>query len=341
MKKWTLPMLLLLLCWQVQAVTPLKVLQFNIWQEGTVVPGGFEAIADEIIHTGADVVTFSEVRNYHQTRFCERIKAALATRGRTFYSEYSYDSGILSAYPLESFATISPEKDDHGSVYKAVIKVKGTNVAVYTAHLDYLHSANYLPRGYHSSTWKKLPAPVTQVDSVLADNRASLRDEEIALFLSDARQEIAKGHLVILGGDFNEPSHRDWIAATKDLFDHNGTIIPWNVTMSLEQQGFTDAYRKRYPNPVTHPGFTFPAGNTAVPVSKLAWAPDADDRDRIDFIFFYPDKRLQLKDAVIVGPRASVVYGAVKEETSKDPFMAPKGVWSTDHKALLVTFVLK
>ena len=36
-----------------------RVLQFNIWQEGTVVKGGFEAIADEIIANKADIVTFS------------------------------------------------------------------------------------------------------------------------------------------------------------------------------------------------------------------------------------------------------------------------------------------
>ena len=42
-----------------------KVLQFNIWQEGAVVKGGFDAIADEIVRSNADFVTLSEVRNYH------------------------------------------------------------------------------------------------------------------------------------------------------------------------------------------------------------------------------------------------------------------------------------
>ena len=31
-----------------------KVLQFNIWQEGAVVKGGFDAIADEIVRSNAD-----------------------------------------------------------------------------------------------------------------------------------------------------------------------------------------------------------------------------------------------------------------------------------------------
>ncbi|MCW3468026.1 endonuclease/exonuclease/phosphatase family protein [Chitinophaga nivalis] len=331
----------LLLATGLFAATPLKVLQFNIWQEGTVVPGGFDAIVAEIIRTDADIVTFSEVRNYQQTKFNERVVAALKAKGKIFYAAYSYDSGILSRFPLLDFVTISPEKEDHGSVYKAVVKVGKHRLAVYTAHLDYLHAANYLPRGYHSSTWKKLPAPVTMADSVLADNHASQRDEEIRLFLTDAAQEIKRGSLVVLGGDFNEPSHRDWNVATAQLFDHNGAVIPWENTLLLEQHGYTDSYREKYPDPVTHPGFTFPADNKAVDIAKLAWAPDADDRDRIDFIFYRRDKRWQLQNATLVGPSGSVVYGQRKEEQTKDPFMKPQGIWPTDHKALLVTFTIR
>ena len=36
-----------------------KVLQFNIWQEGAVVKGGFDAIADEIVRSNADFATGS------------------------------------------------------------------------------------------------------------------------------------------------------------------------------------------------------------------------------------------------------------------------------------------
>ena len=50
-----------------QKTETFKVLQFNIWQEGTVVEGGFEALADEIVRSNADFVTLSEVRNYRNT----------------------------------------------------------------------------------------------------------------------------------------------------------------------------------------------------------------------------------------------------------------------------------
>jgi len=60
-----------------QKISQLKVLQINIWQEGTMVPNGFPAIADEIIAKKADVVLFSEVRNYNNTDFVQRILAEL------------------------------------------------------------------------------------------------------------------------------------------------------------------------------------------------------------------------------------------------------------------------
>ena len=109
----------------------------------------------------------------------------------------------------------------------------------------------------------------------------------------------------------------------------------------LEENGFKDAYREVYPDPVTHPGFTFPSDNPDVDVKKLAWAPEADERDRIDFIYFKPNKKLKLIDAAVVGPRKSIIRGERAEENSKDKFIQPAGTWPTDHKAVLATFKLK
>ena len=41
------------------------VLQWNIWQEGTKVKGGYDAVVNEIVRLKPDFVTFSEVRNYN------------------------------------------------------------------------------------------------------------------------------------------------------------------------------------------------------------------------------------------------------------------------------------
>lgn len=320
--------------------TEIKVLQMNIWQEGTMIKGGFEAIADEVARLEPDIVLFSEVRNYHNQLFIPRILKALEERGKKYYGESSkLDVGILSKYKIEEQGPNCPLKDDTGSVLKARIQIKDRTVVVYSAHLDYTHYACYLPRGYSGVTWKKLDAPVKDAAEVEKANRESLRDEAIAHVIEDAQTE--KGNLIFLGGDFNEPSHLDWRENTCNLWDHNGLTIDWDCSILLQKAGFKDAYRTKHSNPVTHPGFTYPSDNAGAPELKLSWAPDADERDRIDFIYFVPDKKLKLKDAVVVGPSGSIVRGQRTKESSKDRFIEPLGVWPTDHKAVLATFELK
>lgn len=316
------------------------VLQWNIWQEGTKVPRGYDAIVNEIVRLKPDFVTFSEVRNYRNTRFCDRIVQSLKEKGETYYSFYSYDSGLLSRHPITDSLTVFPEKDDHGSIYKMTSTIYGHKIAVYTAHLDYLNDAYYNVRGYDGSTWKEIPIPQT-VREVLEVNDASLRDDAIRDFIAAAQQDIAEGSIVILGGDFNEPSHLDWIRATKDLYDHNGMIIPWTVPLLLDNKGFIDTYRELYPDVLAYPGFTFPADNPLVEVEKLTWTPKSDERERIDYVFYYPHPAIQLKDAVIFGPKGCIAKSQRVTEESKDRFLLPIDVWPTDHKGLLVTFELE
>lgn len=91
--------------------------------------------------------------------------------------------------------------------------MNGKQVVAYTGHLDYTHYACYLPRGYSGVTWKKLETPVTDKAEIEKANNESLRDESIRLVIEDATKSDAD--FVILGGDFNEPSHLDWTEETK------------------------------------------------------------------------------------------------------------------------------
>lgn len=316
-----------------------KVLQFNIWQEGVMVPGGFEAIADEIARSGADFVTLSEVRNYRQTRFCDRIVEALRQRGQTYYSFYSYDSGLLSRYPITDSMTVYPEKDDRGSIYKMITRAGEREFAVYTAHLDYRNCAYYDVRGYNGSTWER-QAAVTDPDSVLYLNRLSVRDDAIAEFLQEAEKDRRAGRIVILGGDFNEPSHLDWTEATRNIRDHHNLVIPWDVSLLLEKAGYKDTYREIYPDPVAFPGMTCPADCKDAPLEKLVWSPEADDRDRIDYILYAPYPGLSLKEVTLIGPRGDIIRGKRALEPSSDPVTEPLGIWPSDHKAVLATFSL-
>lgn len=325
-------------CQQKQRV---RLLQLNVWQEGTSVEDGYEALVDEIARVDADFVMLSEVRNYNNTRFCDRITASLKEKGKTYYSFYSYDSGLLSKYPIVDSAVIFPEKGDHGSIYKLVADMDGQEVAVYTAHLDYLNCSYYLVRGYSGTTWERLDSVVVDVDSLLYDNMASHRDDAIRSFLADAQHERDKKRLVFIGGDFNEPSHLDWTEATKDSADHNGVVIPWTVTTLLENAGFKDSYREHFPDPVKNPGYTYPADARTADVKRLAWAAEADERERIDFIFYDPFGNLSLTNVSILGPRGSIRKGERIQENTADVFVEPLGIWPTDHKGVIAEFQLK
>lgn len=318
----------------------IKLLQFNIWHEGTKVAGGFEAIADEIVRADADFVTLSEVRNYKNTRFCDRIVEALKARGKTYYASFSEDSGLISRYPILEQETIYPLSNDEGTIYRILVDSNGQEIAVYTGHLDYRHCSSYLPRGYDGSTWKKLPEPVTNTAEIQAYNLASKRDDAISSFLKSAAADRKKGRIVLFGGDFNEPSHKDWTEATKNQWDHRGVVMPWDCTVMLERTGYVDAYREKYPNPLTHPGFTFPADCPHVDISALAWTPDVDDRDRIDYVFYAPYPGFSLKDIVLVGPKGTICRGKRVQDTP-DKVITPMGVWPTDHMALWATFTLE
>lgn len=304
---------------------------------------GFQGIVDNIANLEPDLITFSEVRNYNDVSFIPHLVNELQKKGLRYYGRESVSTGILSKYEIEDQKVVYPLNNDRGSVIKALVKIGKESIVLYSAHLDWLNCSSYLPRGYDSNTWKKLDAPVTDVDSILSDNRASFRDDEIRAVVEDAHKEIEKGHLVLIGGDFNEPSHLDWQSDTKDMRDHKGLVIDWDCSEILMKEGFKDSFREIYPNPVKNPGFTFPANNMAVPLEKLAWSPEADDRERIDFIYYYPDRSLKLENVSIVGPTGSILYGKRidKDPDGEDDFIAPKGIWPTDHKALIATFSLK
>lgn len=316
------------------SIKPLKVFQFNIWQEGTKVDGGFDAIVNTIVQTDADLVSLVEVRNYNDVDFVEKLVKALADKGHKYFGELGNDTGIISKYPIQEHKRFM----DHGSISKAVINFHGNLVAFYAGHLDYTHYACYLPRGYDGITWEKMTKPVTEVGKIEKMNLDSRRDELIQLFIEDAQKEISKGNMVIYCGDNNEPSHLDWTEKTKDQFDHQGVVFEWNTTKTLEEHGYLDAYRVKYSDPASHPGFTWPADNPGATLKELTWAPDADERDRIDFCMYYPDERISLSDIQIMGPSSSIVRNKRVEENVNDPFLIPKEGWTSDHKGLVGIF---
>ncbi|PCE15383.1 hypothetical protein AUC47_13860 [Microbacterium sp. SZ1] len=311
----------------------LSVVQLNLW--------GKTSDATMLTEIGADLIFVEEAQS----------GAAAIARDLGFdYHSTGGSAGVISRYPIVDAGVVSVP-GTQGGWMKAIVQVGDTQIAAYGGHLEYRYYATYLPRGYAGDVlaagfptewrgWNKLSAPVTDVPQILAANEASGRPAAATALTADMATERAAGRLTMMGADMNEPSTLDWTEATADLYDHNGVVAPWQTTSILRDGGLVDAYRAVYPDPVTHPGFTWPADTPNVSVSQLAWAPEADERDRIDYIFFAPDERLTLESTRIVGPKGDIVRGARALPVSDEEIFTPQTLWTSDHKGLQAEFVV-
>ncbi len=309
------------------------VLQWNVYQQGTQQKGGYEMIVGEIARLKPDLVSLQEVRNYGNRDWLARVVADLKAKGETYYTHPSEGAGILSRTPFTD-GVIWP--GPRGNIRKAVTEVDGHPIAFYAGHLDASWCAYYDVYKYNGKTLTEAERQAATL-KILRNNVYSDRDNMAYAFLQDARAEIAAGRWVVFTGDFNETSHLDWTERTRHLRNHNGFAIPWTVSLALESEGFTDAYRKRFPNPETHPCITYPSMMEGHDPKSIAWDKKADERERIDFIH-YKGKGLAVKDIKVYGPRESVGYGKAIREDGQDPFLEYKGLWPSDHKGLWAVF---
>lgn len=337
-------LLLILSCLSTNSMAKPKnlftVLQLNLWEAGSHVPKGQQGIIDVLSEVNADIVFLCEI---HGNKTVSEIVDKLKKRGIHYYGEaFDLNVGILSKIKPDSLTKCCTiPGNEIRTLLKAVIPINGQPVSFYSAHLDHQNYGCYLPRGYNAD-WTKASHPITNESKVLEVNRLSYRDESIRLFLQYVQTDIQKGIPVVIGGDFNEPSHLDWQADTKNLLNHNGAIIHWDCSMMLYKAGFIDTFREKFPDPVQVPGITYPAGNKYAKLEELTWAPEADERERIDFIYYHPGySKLSLVNSILVGPNETVANNKITKTPSCKYIYTPKGIWPSDHKGNFVTFKIK
>jgi uncharacterized protein YndB with AHSA1/START domain len=88
----------------------------------------------------------------------------------------------------------------------------------------------------------------------------------------------AEGMPILVGGDFNTPSHLDWTEDTERIFRFRRALnLP--VSRTMHAAGFFDAFRWVHPNPVHAPGITW------TPLFRGAGADKPATFDRIDRLY--------------------------------------------------------
>lgn len=263
----------------------LRLLQLNIEYGGTGV--SFDAVVEVIRASGAPVAALQEG--------CGNVPRVASALG---WSYYDVRTQVVSTLPLHD-----PPDRAAGVVYVEV--EPGRVLALVNVHPT--------SRGYGPFRVKRV-----QKQRVLKRERRG-RLRQIQPSLDAAATLISDGVPVVLLGDFNAPSHRDWTAATVGMRPHITKPFEWPTSVAAEDAGLVDAYRAVYPDPVAHPGLTWPAQRPFV--EGYNPAADGHAEDRIDLMYLSPDVTVE----------AMRIVGEA-ESPHSDVSMTP---WPTDHRGLL------
>jgi len=264
----------------------LRVMTFNIWY-GATPTDGLDEVVEAIRRAGADVVGMQEP--YARLR---RIAAALG-----FHA--SPRMHVISRYPIL-------EPAGSGGDWAFVLLAPGQVAAIANTHLP---CCPYTPYRIVNKGMDRATA---------LDQERNTRVRRIGQHLEALRPVLEAGIPTFFTGDFNTPSYRDWTLAAVEARDLPFPVR-WPVSLAMEAAGFRDSYREVYPDPVTHPGFTWTPGYPAPFVYE--W----DVFDRIDFV--WAAGAAAALDSRIVG----------EDHANADIVVRP---YPTDHRGVVSTFAV-
>jgi endonuclease/exonuclease/phosphatase family metal-dependent hydrolase len=267
----------------------LRVMTFNIEWGGTNV--SFDNVVRAIRLSNADIVGIQEAEGN-----LARLAAELG---------WNYD---LQNYAISKYPLLDPPNANRLFVYVEVRP--GQVVALANVHLPSDPSGTELIRDGGS------------LEDVIELER-TVRLESLIPYLEVLEPVVKSDTPVFLTGDFNAPSHADWMEDMVGARPFLKYAVDWPVSRAVENAGFKDSWRVAHPNPKTDPGLTWWAGRPPLE----AYAPGANDpQDRIDFVWFAGAARAISSD--LVGEN-----GAQNVTLSVSP-------WPSDHRAVVSTFSL-
>jgi len=307
----------------------LRILSYNIYW------GGYQKDLEETIEvirkSGADLVGIQENVNREYEDQTPKIAEALGfsyvrhavldsleefgAKGNKLRARWTQQAGqsTLSRHP------ITAQSPGGSGIQVELPSVE--KVWMFNTHLWHYPYAPYqlMNVGYYQGDSIDPDTPDAELQAI---NSARIAHEtEINKVLWDIKSILSSGEPVFLTGDFNEPSHLDWTTESAQAGLHP-LKVSFPTSIQITEAGLKDAFRELFPDPVTVPGFTWPAGTyPETPDSSVA-----DPEDRIDFIYFTGEK-VQVKNVQRLGEAA---------DTSDISFVN----YPSDHRAVLATFEL-
>ncbi|MBP03162.1 MAG: endonuclease/exonuclease/phosphatase [Euryarchaeota archaeon] len=281
----------------------LRVMSYNIHRGGVVMlKQPLSQTAKAIQLAKADIVGIQETRSPRGDKLEELAKLL------GWNHDMGKGSQILTRYEIVD------------SLYSGV-KVKldsGRPAYVFNVHLS---SHPYQPYQLLEirPRWHKHTNNITfiKTEAEAIEWAKKARGAEIAKVLRQIKSLPDKQAPVFVVGDFNEPSHLDWTEAAAKAGRHP-IKVGYPTSTGMAKAGFSDSYRKIYPDEMKNPGITWsPAYKVGDPRTH---------HDRIDFVYF-KGKGLEVKEVKIVG----------ENEENADLVVTP---YPSDHRAVVADFKL-
>ena len=270
-----------------------KVMTWNIWHGGlhSSEADGFEKDTINTINVYKVIHKESPDVLLMQETYCCGMEIARKA-GYPHSVRASSNLSIHSKYQITDTLKIFKPFNAHG----VVINLEGQKLMLVNTWL------HYLPDAFEGM--KKLTP-----DSLIA-NEGPTRLKQITAIISEVDHLITDLKIpVIIGGDFNSPSHLDWTESTKEF--HYGKSVVWPVSWLMMEHGYIDSFREANPDPTQ--------------TLEGTWgylSPRDIISDRIDFVY-YKSQKLKTRSSKIV---------------MKDP---EGGFFNSDHRAVLTEFELK
>ncbi len=300
----------------------MRVLVWNVLHGANDVVDGAEKALAIIRDSGADVVLMQESYDIDGER--PLLGAWLAEQ--LGWNQWQADSPhlcILTRFDIAERFTHEPWH----AVGARLVDDRGRDFIAWSIWIDY---RDYI-------TWKLREEPTITDDNLLESE--FVRSQR----LPQAKGIIAKlealGHLdlsipLLVGGDWNTPSHLDWTLDTSRVYKRRRALdLP--VSLAMEEAGFIDTFRTVHPNPVQRPGITW---------SPMYRTSDgkAQGFERIDRLYIHrPDAANDGEGAAKDSPRArwklEPVAGHVYPiEWEDDSIPVPDRQFPSDHGAVLM-----
>ena len=265
-----------------QPVSRLNLMAWNIWHGGRRHGReiGPQQVIDFIKETGTDIVMMQETYGSG---------ALIADALGYYFYLASSNISVMSKYPILETWT----------VYDA-FRCGVTTIELSMGQKINLASLwiHYLP-GWRTDSRDPKASPEKLIKG--EDETRHKEIKEIVQLLDPYIQK-ADDIPLIIGGDFNSPSHKDWIQEASAW--HNGLVVEWPVSKVMKEAGFSDSFREIR----TDINYQSPTMTAA----ELTY--------RIDYIYY---KGVKLK------------------AVDSDMHFRYKGIWPSDHPSVTTTLSIE